>query len=432
MKKKVLIITYYWPPSGGAGVQRWLKFTKYLCELGLEPHVVVPSNPNYPVIDSSLEKDLEGLDIKLIKIPIWEPYNIYRKFMGFSKDYKINHTFSAGEKGNNWKSKLALWFKSNIFIPDPRIFWTLNTPSILSKYIIEQNIDTIITTSPPHSIQLIGSILKNKLKHIKWIADLRDPWTTIYFSNTLPQSLFSKKINGWLEKKVLQKADYVLTVSEALSEEFEKIASRKVHCITNGYDAHDIKSNTPFDYNSFSLSYIGTLFQSYNMPNFWEVISEICNENTEFKKDLKITIAGSVDPNILEHFKKINIFENIKYLGYVNHDSINDIIQETQILLLTTPENNNKGILTGKVFEYLATLKPILCITSKHNNLWNLIQETQSGFCVDFYSKDEIKRILLLLYNQYKNKNFIRNDIENIKKYNRKSLTEELIKIINA
>jgi hypothetical protein len=168
------------------------------------------------------------------------------------------------------------------------------------------------------------------------------------------------------------------------------------------------------------------------MPNFWEAISEICNENTEFKKDLKITIAGSIDPNILEHFKKINIFENINYLGYVNHDRINDIIQETQILLLTTPENNNKGILTGKVFEYLATLKPILCITSKHNNLWNLIQETQSGYCVDFYSKDEIKRILLLLYNQYKNKNFIRNDIENIKKYNRKSLTEELIKIINA
>ena len=431
MKKKVLIITYYWPPSGGAGVQRWLKFTKYLCELGLEPHVVIPSNPNYPVIDTSFEKDIENLDIKIIKIPIWEPYNIYRKFMGFSEDYKINHTFSAGDKSNNWKSKLALWFKSNVFIPDPRIFWTLNTHNIIEKYIKEQQIDTIITTSPPHSVQLIGYKLKRKMNNLKWIADLRDPWTTIYFSNTLPQSFISKKINAWLEKKVLQKADHVITVSKALCEEFSLISNRKIHCITNGYDADDIQSNTEFDYSSFSMSYIGTLFKAYNMPNFWEVISEICSENMQFKKDLKITIAGSVDFSIIEKFNELNISDNINYLGYLNHDKINEIIQETQILLLTTPENDNKGILTGKVFEYLATLKPILCITSKHNNLWNLIQETQSGFCVDFYSKDEIKRILLLLYNQYKNKDFIHNDIENIKKYNRKSLTEELIKIIN-
>jgi glycosyltransferase involved in cell wall biosynthesis len=431
MKKKVLIITYYWPPSGGAGVQRWLKFTKYLCELGLEPHVVIPSNPNYPVIDTSFEKDIENLDIKIIKIPIWEPYNIYRKFMGFSEDYKINHTFSAGDKSNNWKSKLALWFKSNVFIPDPRIFWTLNTHSIIEKYIEVQQIDTIITTSPPHSVQLIGYKLKRKMKNLKWIADLRDPWTTIYFSNTLHQSFISKKINTWLEKKVLQKADHVITVSEALSEEFSILSNRKIHCITNGYDADDIQSNTEFDYSSFSMSYIGTLFKSYNMPNFWEVISEICSENMQFKKDLKITIAGSIDSSIIEKFNELNISDNINYLGYVNHNKINEIIQKTQILLLTTPENNNKGILTGKVFEYMATLKPILCITSQYNNLWNLIQETKSGYCASFDNKQEIKHIVLSLYENYTKQRFGKNDIENIKKYNRKSLTEELIKIIN-
>ncbi len=431
MKKKVLIITYYWPPSGGAGVQRWLKFTKYLCELGMEPHVVIPSNPNYPVLDSSLEKDLENLNIKIIKIPIWEPYNIYRKFMGFSDDYKINHTFSAGDKSNNWKSKLALWFKSNIFIPDPRIFWTLNAPGLISKYLKAEQIDTIITTSPPHSVQLIGYKLKQRIKNLKWIADLRDPWTTIYFSDTLPQSFFSKKINFWLEKKVLKKADHVITVSEALSEEFNIISNRKIHCITNGFDTNDILSNSDFDYSSFSMSYIGTLFNSYNMPKFWEVISEICNENLQFKNDLKITIAGNVDNSILENFKTLKIFENIDYLGYVNHDKINEIIQKTQILLLTTPENNNKGILTGKVFEYMATLKPILCITSKNNNLWNLIHETESGYCVAFDNKGEIKDIVLSLYKKFTEKRFRKNDFENIKKYNRKALTEELIKIIN-
>ena len=188
-----------------------------------------------------------------------------------------------------------------------------------------------------------------------------------------------KKINFWLEKKVLKKADHVITVSKALSEEFNIISNRKIHCITNGFDTNDILSNSDFDYSSFSMSYIGTLFNSYNMPKFWEVISEIFNENLQFKNDLKKTIAGNVDNSILENFKTLKIFENIDYLGYVNHDKINEIIQKTQILLLTTPENNNKGILTGKVFEYMATLKPILCITSKNNNLWNLIHETESG-----------------------------------------------------
>lgn len=432
MKKKVLIITYYWPPSGGAGVQRWLKFTKYLCELGLEPHVVIPSNPNYPVIDLSLEKDLENLDFKLVKIPIWEPYNIYRKFMGFSKDYKINHTFSAGEKEINWKSKLAIWLKSNIFIPDPRIFWTFNAPSIISKYIIEHNINTVITTSPPHSIQLIGYKIKKKNPNIHWIADLRDPWTTIYYSNTLYQSFLSKKINSWLEKKVLKNADNVITVSGALCEEFEKNASRKIQCITNGFDDKDINSNTSFDYSKFTLSYIGTLFKSYNMPNFWESISEICSENIQFKKDLRITIAGNIDHSIIRDFENLNISENINYLGYVNHNKINEIIKTTSILLLTTPENNNKGILTGKVFEYMATLKPIFCITSENNNLWNLIQETKSGYCVSFDSKIEIKKSILSLYNDFKNQTLHLNNIENITKYNRKTLTEELIKIINA
>lgn len=429
-KKKILIVTYYWPPSGGAGVQRWLKFSKYLPEYGYEPHVVVPENPNYPSLDSSLENDLNE-DIKIIKFPIWEPYNIYRKFMGFSNDYKINHTFSSNGKSSSWKSKCSLWIKSNLFIPDPRIFWIFNTVPKLKKYIVEHEIDTIITTSPPHSMQLIGYLLKRKLPQLKWIADFRDPWSTIYYMDSLPISKFSKKINAKLEKKVLKKADKVITVSPSLAKELELIRGKKVEVITNGYDEIDFKDlSHEFQYDFFNLVYIGTLYNEYNMPNLWEVLSELAFSNDEFKTKLKLTIAGSISEELIENFIKLKLEDNLEFKGYVNHSEICNIMNDASILLLTTPKKNNAGILTGKVFEYLATLKPIFCITSPNNDLWNLISDSKSGIAIDFNNKESIKNSILDLFSDFKNQNIKLNDKSNILKYTRKELTKSLTEFI--
>lgn len=429
--KKILILTYYWPPSGGAGVQRWLKFTKYLPEYGYEPHVIVPKNPNYPSYDPSLISDVSTL-AKIIEIPIWEPYNIYRKFMGFSEDFKINHTFSHGSSSNTWKSNIAMWLKTNLFIPDPRIFWIFNTVPFIREYVKNNQISTIITTSPPHSLQLIGLVIKKLNPSIKWIADYRDPWTTIYYAESLPRNFLSKKLNSFFERLCLKYADKIITVSPSLADELGVIAQKKIEVITNGFDTEDFKIQGTVTYKTFNLAYIGTLYKEYNMPFFWEVLSEICAENAEFKMNLKLTIAGSVDSDILKQLDKLGLTSNISNLGYVDHDKVSDIINETHVLLITTPYRNNKGILTGKIFEYLSSRKPIFCVTSKDNDLWNLIGSSRAGVCIDFNDRINMKSELIKYYGLFKLQKIPLNEEHGVEIYSRKFLTKRLTELVNS
>jgi glycosyltransferase involved in cell wall biosynthesis len=429
--KKVLIIAYYWPPSGGAGVQRWLKFAKYLPEYGYEPHIIVPKNPNYPSHDSSFETDIP-IQAKIIELPIWEPYNIYRKFMGLPKEHKINHTFSHGKATSNWKSNLSLWLKTNLFIPDPRVFWIFNAVPFVKTYVQANQINTIITTSPPHSIQLIGYLIKKLLPSINWIADYRDPWTTIYYADSLPQNFFSKKLNSFLERICLKNAERIITVSPSLAEELESISHRKVEVITNGFDPDDFTFSNTITFERFKLAYIGTLYKEYNMPAFWVVLSELCAENPEFKKDFKLTLAGSIDQSILKKMDELGLSSNISNLGYVDHNQVSDLINESHVLLITTPQKNNQGILTGKIFEYLSSRKPIFCVTSKDNDLWKLISKSRSGVCADYDDGIRIKSELLKYYELFKHRSIPFNEEHEIEIYSRKNLTKKLSELIQS
>lgn len=433
MKKKILIIPYYWPPSGGAGVQRWLKFIKYLPDFDWEPIVVVPTNANYPSVDTSLENEIPA-GIEIIRLKIWEPYDIYRKFLGLKGDVKISHTFSHGRSQSSWKSKLSLWLKCNFFIPDPRVFWIFNTVPILNQYIKKNSIKYIVTTSPPNSIHLIGLFLKKLNKEITWITDFRDPWTNIYFEKDLPYNLISRKINRFLETKVIKNTDLVITVSDALvsslSENHKE--KNKFHCVTNGYDHTDFQFNPIFNYAKFTMGYVGTLYNLYNMPKLWEALSELILENLELRNHIEIHIAGTVSEDILKSFEVLGLIKYIKYYGYLNHNQIQEVYFKTNILLLTTPESNNQGILTGKVFEYLASLKPIICITSLNNNLWNLIQSTKSGSCIDFNDKKKMKDEILNLYGDFQLGKLRLNEKRYIEQYSRRALTEKLSNLIKS
>ncbi|HKI88004.1 MAG TPA: hypothetical protein VKA38_03185, partial [Draconibacterium sp.] len=175
--KRVLIITYYWPPSGGGGVQRWLKFVKYLPSNGWKPVVAVPENPEYPVIDLSLQEDVPK-EAEIIKLPIWEPYGIFKKITGRKKEERVNTGLLFDEKKQTSIEKISLAIRGNFLIPDPRIFWVKPSIKRLKKLIPELNVEAIITTGPPHSVHLIGYRL-NKIFGIPWIADLRDPWSNL-------------------------------------------------------------------------------------------------------------------------------------------------------------------------------------------------------------------------------------------------------------
>ena len=428
--KKVLIITYYWIPSGGAGVQRWVKFAKYLRDYDWEPIIYTPENPEYPSIDYSFEKDIPA-DIKVIKTTIWEPYDIYRNLTG-KKGEKINAGFISENKKQSWKDKLSIWIRGNFLIPDPRLFWIKPSVKFLADYIKENPVDAIITTGPPHSMHLIGLGLKKKLPKISWLADFRDPWTNIDFYKDLNLSWVSDKIHHLYEKKVIQNADCVTVVSNGMREEFELMNPKKLEVITNGYDSTDSENLKVVLDTEFTISHIGTLNAARNPKTLWKVLGEISSENREFATDLQIQLVGKVDFSVIEAIKINKLENNLNKIDYLTHSEAILKQQSSQVLLLLINNSaNSRGILTGKFFEYLAAKRPVLAIGPTDGDVAKILFETNSGKMADFENEIETKRIILDYYKQYKSGKLIVHS-ESADKFSRKSLTQELSRILNT
>ncbi len=426
---KVLIITYYWCPSGGSGVQRWIKFVKYLPQLGWQPTVYVPENPEYTSVDNSFEKDIPS-DVEIIKKPIWEPYNIYRTFFG-KKKQKITSGFISAKEGKSWKDKLAIAIRGNFLIPDPRKFWIKPSVRFLKKYVVENNIDTIITTGPPHSMHLIGMGLKKDLPSVRWIADFRDPWTEIFYFKDLYLTYFAKKYHQYLEKKVLQKADDVIVVSKQMQQDFKRLGKDST-VITNGFDADEYSNITDKkEDNFFTISHIGTLTENQNPYKLWEVLSEICEQNPDFKQKLCIRLVGKVDFSVFEQIKKCNLEDNLSNSDYIPHSEVVEEQQKADVLLLLLVHNRQiaKGILTGKLFEYLAVQRPILAIGSTKSNVADVLKDTQSGNMVDFDDKENLKKTILSYFLDYQKGN-LNTLTRNIEKYTRQNLTQQLVQLL--
>ena len=265
--KKLLIITYYWPPAGGPGVQRWLKFVKYLPDFNIEPHVYVPQNPTYPIVDEGLQSEVSSKAI-IIKRPIFEPYQI-ASFFSKNKTKKISSGIIPNKKKQSFLERILLWVRGNIFIPDARFMWVNPSVTFLNKYISDNQIDTIITSGPPHSLHLIGLQLKKDLD-INWLADFRDPWTTIGYHKALKLSTYANKKHKKLESQVLNTADTIIVTSKTTKKEFEALTDKPIEVITNGYDVENVTKQT-LD-STFSLAHIGSLLSERNPKILWEVI----------------------------------------------------------------------------------------------------------------------------------------------------------------
>ncbi|WP_448823202.1 glycosyl transferase family 1, partial [Capnocytophaga sp.] len=281
--KKVLIITYYWTPAGGPGVQRWLKFVKYLRDFNIEPIVYIPENPTYPIIDNEIGNDLPT-DIQIIKHPIWEPY-AWASLFSKKKTKKISSGIIPRKKVSIL-DKVLLWIRGNCFIPDARKFWVKPSVKYLNKFIKENQIETIITTSPPHSVHLIGYELKKLIPHLKWISDFRDPWTTIGYYKDLRLTKWADKCQHYWEKEVLQQSDLVITTSFKTQKDFQQLTNTPIEVITNGYDEE--KTITPPLSNKFLISYIGSLLSDRNPKMLWEVLEELLIEEEGFKDDFQL------------------------------------------------------------------------------------------------------------------------------------------------
>jgi len=421
---KVLIITYYWPPAGGSGVQRWLKFVKYLRDFDVEPVVYTVDNPEYALIDETLHSEIPK-NVVILKQPIWEPNSLLSKIKSKQKET------SAGFLNPNpsFIEKKLHYIRANYFIPDSRKYWIKPSVRYLSKYLKNNDIDLIITTGPPHSLHLIGLELQMQ-NSIKWIADFRDPWTDIDYFHQLPLTKNSLKKHELLEKKVLKNADSVLVVGKTMKENFKEF-NKNIHVLTNGFDSNSINENLELD-KKFTFTHIGLMNADRNPVILWKVLAELVSKDKEFASDLQVKLIGKSAPEIHDSIKEYELEDNVQFIGYLPHQKVIDHQRSSQVLLLVA---NNvpsaKGIITGKVFEYLQAKRPILAFAPKDGDLSEIIENTNSGIVIDFNDEEKLKKVMTDLYQKFK-QDKLKVNSKSIEQYHRKNLTEQLVKIIKS
>ncbi|MCX6326498.1 MAG: hypothetical protein NT144_07600 [Bacteroidia bacterium] len=392
---KVLIITYYWPPGSGAGVQRWLKFSKYLPSLGREPVILTvdPEFAAYPAIDNSLEAEISP-EIMIYKTRATDYFRIYNK-----DKKKIPSAGFASNDDKGIKGIILRFIRGNFFIPDPRKGWNKYAFKKACEIIVNEGIKHIITTSPPHSTQLIGLKLKKKYPDIKWVADLRDPWTDIYYYNQFYPTFISKIIDRKFEKQVLQSTDKIITVGNSLKNLFvNKLPGikNKIEVITNGFDEDDFAGLTSSSPTRFTISYIGTLSDSYPVSGFMDAFKNLVSTGY----NIKLRFVGTISPGQKNLILSKSGNSLIEFIPYVNHKEAIKYMMESSVLLLIIPDHHsNKSIITGKLFEYLASVKPILCIGPKDGDAAEILSMTCHGMCAGF---NDIEGISCIIDSYYK------------------------------
>ncbi|KVV15561.1 glycosyltransferase family 4 protein [Flavobacterium sp. TAB 87] len=423
--KKLLIITYYFPPAGGPGVQRWLKFVKYLPDFGIQPIVYVPENPTYPIIDEGLVDEISDKAI-VLKNKILEPYQLASVFSK-NKTKKIASGIIPNQKKQSFLDKTFLWIRGNIFIPDARVLWVKPSVKYLEKYIIENEIDTIVTSGPPHSLHLIGLELKQKLG-VKWLADFRDPWTTIGYHKSLRLSNYASKKHKKLEHQVLNSADSIIVTSKTTKTEFEKLTAKPIKVITNGYDNENVA--TQILDTKFSLAHIGSFLSERNPKLLWESVSELLHEIEEFKNHLELKLIGAVSQEVLETISHYNLDVYLNNLGYVSHNEAIAHQKRSQVLLLIEIDSEDtKSIIPGKLFEYMVSNRPIIAIGPIGSDFAEIITTTNTGVFFNYSEKERLKGLILSHYNQ-----FLEGKLQSygvgLQQYSRKNLTKKLADLI--
>lgn len=431
--KRVLIITYYWPPSGGSGVQRWLKMSKYLPEYGWQPVIYTTENAEYPIIDHSLEKDVAP-NIEVIRRPITEPYSAYKKFLGINKDETVKMGFiQEKEKDKNWKSDLSLWVRGNFFIPDARCGWVKPSVKYLKEYLNEHPVDAIISTGPPHSMHLIAMRLKEELG-LPWIADFRDPWTEIDYYNDLHLTAWADRKHHRLEREVLTKADKVVTVAPDGARRLGRLGNRNVRTIYNGFDRDD-DAQTPVDLSEqFTITYLGVLSKIQNPSNLWQAMAELIKEDSSFDKSLKINMIGQIDSAVASSIDENGLTRHVTYSPYMPHDQVSAVHRSsTLLLLLLMPDSEPraKGLLTGKLFEYMASGRPILCIGPEDGDAARILRETSAGQTISFEDKEKMKEALKNLYQRYLENTLEGNTNPKVENYSRQVMTQQYAALLN-
>lgn len=458
--KRVLIISYYWPPTGGSGVQRWVKFAKYLPSEGWQPVIYTPENPEQLAVDESLVAEIPP-EAEVIKTRITEPYELYKKFLR-----KSGHTKEAVEvnpvnaQNKTFSQKAAMWVRGNLFRPDPRCLWIRPSVKFLKKYLEDHPVDLIVSTGPPQSMHLIGRKLAQETG-LPWIADFRDPWTKIFYFKHLSMTPGTVRWHKKMEKKVLDEASAVVAVSPLVQQEFQAMTQTHVELITNGFDECDFEGPDATDMpgqdssgkngvsetggtgtskshlaaggpdKEFVITHTGLFAADGDPTVLWKVLGEKCSSDETFRKALKIKLVGKTDEKILESIKAEGLEGKVENMGYQPHAEA--ITQQRQASLLILPlrkEPEYKAVLPGKLFEYLASWRPVLGIGQPDGAMSMILNTTRTGVVLDWNDKTSIARFIELCWKNHLEGRLTVDDAD-ISQFTRRNLTRRMAELFD-
>lgn len=429
--KKILFLSYYWPPSGGPGVQRALKFNKYFPNFNIKSTLITvdETKASYPLIDESLSKEVSD-DLKLIRTNSFEPLSFYKKL---NKKKEIPYSGFVNMDKNTLFQKISRFIRGNFFIPDARVGWVKYAFKASLREIETQDLKVIVSTSPPHSTQLIGLKLKAKT-NLPWIADLRDPWTDIFFYNDFYHLPYAKRLDKKYERQVLENADKLVVTSQATKDLYltksSKLQENKIHVIPNGFDELDFEKAISFSKDEFVITYSGTIADQYKIDELLIAIAKLRKKHSAIS--IKFRFVGKVSDGIRSKLSRFRLNDICEFVGYVSHAESIDYLLESSILLIVIPKiKNNEGIVPGKIFEYLASRKPIICIGPENCNVSEYISECESGRTFD-YQSTKVELYLEELLLKWKNNPDLNLSSEIYHKYSRKELTQQFSQIIKG
>ncbi|MBS1558965.1 MAG: glycosyltransferase [Bacteroidetes bacterium] len=394
MPKKILILTYYWPPAGGIAVQRWVKLSKYLWRRGWQPVIYTVSNGNYPQRDQSMDKDVLP-EITVIRKSIWEPHRLYQLI---SSRKSKSDTNEISQQKKSWIGKISTWIRSNFFIPDARMFWIRPSVRFLKKYLKDNPVEAIISTGPPHSVHLIAMRLKQQLS-IPWLADFRDPWTTMDYYHDLLLTGLADRQHHRLELEVLRGADAVTVVGERMKKEFEQKRGSEVTIVTNGFDEEDFSGTTALD-QDFSLLYAGSFFNRINPVNLWKILGELKKEKHPLGHHLKIRIMGHVAEGVRQSIRENGLEAHLEMIPFQPHEVATREMKKAAVLLLGV-DVRTKFVLTGKLFEYLGAQRPILAFGPTDGDAAKIISESGAGKMFSFEEQIKLKEHIAQLFQYF-------------------------------
>ena len=428
--KRVLIISYYWPPTGGSGVQRWVKFAKYLPSEGWQPVIYTPENPEQLAVDESLAAEVPE-DAEIVKTRIIEPYELYKRVLrrsGHSKEAVEVNPVNAQNK--SLLQKAAMWVRGNLFRPDPRCLWIGPSVRFLKKYLSEHPVDLIVSTGPPQSMHMIGLRLSRETG-LPWIADFRDPWTKIFYFKHLSMTPATERWHKKMEKKVLDEASAVVAVSPLVQQEFQAMTDTPVELITNGFDECDFSSEPCTQAyggasQEFTITHTGLFAADGNPTVLWDVLAEKCHADEAFRKLLRIKLIGKTDYQILKALKDRGLESSLINMGYQTHSVAVDQQRQASVLILPLrKEPEYRAVLPGKLFEYLASQRPILGIGQPDGAMAMIVNETGTGTVIDWNDKEGISQYIEQCWKRHL-EGRLSSDGADLSRFTRRSLTRRM------